>query len=46
MVSSNTDLQRLNVALTTDLEKYVDWAKENGVAELIKRVDHLQDALF
>jgi len=46
MVSSNSDLQRLNAALTTDLEKYVEWAKHDGVSDLIKRVDHLQDALF
>lgn len=35
----NTDLQRLNVALKIDLEKYTVWAKENGVQELIERLE-------
>ena len=49
----NTDLQRLNVALKCDLEKYSQWAKQDvssgtqgGVQALVTRMQNLQDMLY
>ena len=49
----NTDLQRLNVALKCDLEKYTQWAKQDdssgtqgGVFALVQRMHNLQDMLY
>lgn len=53
MQVQNTDLQRLNVALKCDLEKYSQWAKQDsssgsqgGVQALVDRMQNLQDMLY
>ena len=40
------DLQRLNTALSVQLEKYTKWAKQAGTDELINRLESLQDMLY
>lgn len=42
----NTDLQRKNISLSVDLEKYAQWAGDSGVEELVQRLETLQDAMF
>ena len=42
----NVELQRANVHLNCELEKYTKWATEAGVQELIHRVETLQDAMY
>jgi hypothetical protein len=42
----STDLQRKNISLTVELEKYSEWAGEAGVEELVQRLKTLQDALY
>ena len=34
----NIELQRLNVALKCDLEKFSQWAQETGMDDLIKKL--------
>ena len=53
LLVQNTDLQRLNVALKCDLEKYSQWAKQDGssgtpggVHALVQRMQNLQDMLY
>ena len=42
----NVELQRANVHLTCELEKFTKWAGEAGVGELVQRVETLQDAMY
>ena len=42
----NIDLQRLNVALKCDLERFTQWAHESGMSDLINKLHSMQDLLL